>query len=81
MPQIHVFEITRIKVRVDSAYTHACLKELLQHLQFLLSPWTCIFWSDFELQCLVVLWVESNATLENICLEHDYSWLIRVHNR
>lgn len=68
-------------VQVDAAYVYPCLEELLKHLQLLLGPGTCVFWSDFELQCLVVLWIESHATLQHVCLEHDYPRLIRVNNR
>ncbi len=66
---------------VDAAHTYPRLKELLQHLKLLLGPGTCVFWSDFELQCLVVLWIESHAAFEHVGLEHDHARLIRVHNR
>lgn len=65
----------------DAADTYPRLEELLQHLQFLLGPGACVFWSHFELQRLVVLWIESYAALEHVRLEHDHPWLIRVHNR
>lgn len=61
--------------------TYPRLKELLQHLKLLLGPWTCVFWSDFELQRLVVLWVESYAALEHVRFEHDHARLVGVHNR
>lgn len=66
---------------LNAVYSYPCFKELLQHLKLLRGPGTCVFWSDFELQCLVVLWVQSHAALEYIRLEHDHPRLIRVHNR
>lgn len=56
--------------------TYPCLKELFEHLKLLLRPRTCVFWSDFELQCLVVLWVEGHPALEHVCLEHEYPWFV-----
>lgn len=63
-----------------AALSYPRLKELLQHLELLLGPGTCIFRSDFELQRLVVLWVESHAALEHIRLEHYDARLIGVHD-
>lgn len=56
--------------------TYPRLKELLQHLELLLRPGTCVFWGDLELQSLVVLWVEGYSALEHVCLEHDYPWFV-----
>ena len=70
-----------LHIRTFAAHAYPCLEELLQDLKLLLGPGTCVFWSDFELQCLVVLWVESHAALEYLRLEHDHPRLIRVHNR
>lgn len=60
--------------------TYPGLKELLQYLQLLLGPGTSILRSDFELQRLVVLGVESNTALQHLRLEHDHPRLIGVHN-
>lgn len=72
--------MTKPKLFEHDSYTNPCLKELLQNLQFLLGPGPCIFWSDFQLQCLVILWVKCHPALQHICLEHDDSRLIGVHN-
>lgn len=57
------------------------LKEPLQHLELLLGPRTCVLWGNFELQSLVVLWIESHSALKNIRFEHDHAWLVGVHDR
>lgn len=67
-------------VLVNAVFTHPRLKELLQHLQLILGPWAGVFWSDFELQGLVALWVEGHAALEHVRLEHDHPRLVRVHD-
>lgn len=58
--------------------THPGLEELLQHLKLLLGPGTRVFWSDFELQRLVVLWVESHAAFQDVGFEHDHARLVGV---
>lgn len=60
--------------------THSRLKELLQHLQLLLRPGTCVFWGDLELQRLVVLRVEGDSALEHVRLEHDDPRFVGVHD-
>lgn len=60
--------------------TYTGLEESLQHLKFFLGPGTCVFWSDFELQRLVVIWVESHTALEHFSFKHDHPRLVRVHD-
>lgn len=62
------------------AQTYPRLEELLQHLQLLLGPWPRVLRRNLELQRLVVLRIESHATLEHVRLEHDHARLVGVQD-